>query len=48
MSKIKKEARKFVLEMNEQIELLSEEKDLNSYDFTQEVIRILRKDWKRK
>ena len=44
--KIKIEARKFVTELNGQIELLAEEKDLNSYDFMQEVIRVLRGDWK--
>jgi hypothetical protein len=38
-------ARKFTTELNEQIELLAEEKDLNSYEFTQAVIQFLRNDW---
>lgn len=45
---IKIEARKFVTDLNGQIELLAEEKDLNSYDFTHEVIRNLLSDWRNK
>ena len=44
--KLEAEARKFTAELNAQIELLAEEKDFNSYHFSQAVIRYLYSDWK--